>query len=373
MNLEIGAKIKQLRLARGLTQEQLGKPLRLSAQAVSKWESGATMPDIQLLPELSVQLGVTIDELFSMTDRTRMDRIDNMLEDVRYLPAHEFENVEQYLKDKITLPDTKAEATLLLARLYNKRAREYRELATPIAREALLLNPNEKEAHKANLEAAECPMPDWNVANRWQLIAFYQEFVRQHPDSRSNYLWLMDLLLEDGRTAEARDALEAMGRVERTYHYDLYDGLIAKEEGNLPRALDCWKSMTDKEPKSWMAWFCRADSLAKLARYDEATACYERAFECSQSPGSVTCRRPWPRFLKFRAIMPWPSPCGSAVWRSARKSGTSPKGKPWTSTAGKFSACGSVWPGNNKRKAGCAGEIRCTPFDKKAIYSLHFF
>ena len=40
MNLEIGAKIKQLRLARGMTQEQLGKPLRLSAQAVSKWESG---------------------------------------------------------------------------------------------------------------------------------------------------------------------------------------------------------------------------------------------------------------------------------------------------------------------------------------------
>ena len=284
MNLEIGAKIKQLRLARGMTQEQLGNPLRLSAQAVSKWESGATMPDIQLLPELSVQLGVTIDELFSMTDRTRMDRIDNMLEDVRYLPAHEFENIEQYLKDKITLPDTKAEATLLLARLYNKRAGEYRELATPIAREALLLNPNEKEAHKANLEAAECPMPDWNVANRWQLIAFYQEFVRQHPDSRSNYLWLMDLLLEDGRTAEARDALEAMGRLERTYHYDLYDGLIAKEEGNLPRALDCWKSMTDKEPESWMAWFCRADSLAKLARYDEATACYEKALEMQPKP-----------------------------------------------------------------------------------------
>ena len=37
--------------------------------------------------------------------------------------------------------------------------------------------------------------------------------------------------------------------------------------------------MTDKEPESWMAWFCRADSLAKLARYDEATACYEKALE----------------------------------------------------------------------------------------------
>ena len=43
MNLEIGAKIKQLRLARGMTQEQLGKPLILSAQAVSKWESGVSL------------------------------------------------------------------------------------------------------------------------------------------------------------------------------------------------------------------------------------------------------------------------------------------------------------------------------------------
>ena len=53
-----------------------------------------------------------------------------------------------------------------------------------------LLNPNEKEAHKANLEAAECPMPDWNVANRWQLIAFYQEFVRQHPGARFRKRWV---------------------------------------------------------------------------------------------------------------------------------------------------------------------------------------
>lgn len=284
MNLEIGSKIKQLRLRRSLTQEQLGKPLGLSSQAVSKWESGTTMPDIQLLPELSALLGVTIDELFSIADRTRMDRIENMLEDVRFLSTYEFEDTEHYLKDKAAGSDDKAEATLLLARLYNKRAREYRELAVPLAKEALLLNPEEKEAHKANLEAAECRMPDWNVGNRWQLIAFYQEFVRQHPDSLFNYLWLMDLLLADGRVAEARDTLEAMGRLERTYHYDLYDGLIAKEEGDMPKAMACWRRLTDREPESWMAWFCRADSLAKSAHYDEAVLYYEKSMELQPKP-----------------------------------------------------------------------------------------
>ena len=42
MNLEIGAKIKQLRLSCGMTQEQLGTELSVSAQAVSKWVSGVS-------------------------------------------------------------------------------------------------------------------------------------------------------------------------------------------------------------------------------------------------------------------------------------------------------------------------------------------
>ena len=80
MNIEIGAKIKSLRLSLGMTQEQLGTELSVSAQAVSKWESGTTLPDIQLLPEISVLFGVTIDELFSMTDESRIERIENMID-----------------------------------------------------------------------------------------------------------------------------------------------------------------------------------------------------------------------------------------------------------------------------------------------------
>lgn len=284
MRLEIGQKIKQLRLHRGITQEQLGQSLGLTGQAISKWESNTTMPDIQLLPELSALLGVSIDALFSITDRTHMDRIANMLENSRFLPAHKFEDSERYLKDKQLTPDTQAEATLLLARLYNKRAKEYRDLAAPLARQALLLNPEAAEAHKANLEAASCRMPDWNVGNHGQLIAFYQDFLHTHPDARPNYLWLMDLLLADGRTAEARQTLEAMGRLGRTYHYDLYDGLIAKEEGDLPRALACWKHMTDQEPELWLSWFGRADSLAKIGRYEEAVSCYQSAIALQPKP-----------------------------------------------------------------------------------------
>ena len=49
--MNIGYKIKELRLKRSLTQEQLASFLSVSTQCISKWENGVTMPDIQMLPK----------------------------------------------------------------------------------------------------------------------------------------------------------------------------------------------------------------------------------------------------------------------------------------------------------------------------------
>ena len=72
--MEIGNKIKQLRQNAGITQEQLANALGISAQSVSKWETGTTMPDITLLPVLSTEFGVTIDELFDLTTEQKLQR-----------------------------------------------------------------------------------------------------------------------------------------------------------------------------------------------------------------------------------------------------------------------------------------------------------
>lgn len=59
----LSERIAELRRERGLTQEQLGQLVGVSAQAVSKWEKGGA-PDVELLPALADRLGVTIDALF---------------------------------------------------------------------------------------------------------------------------------------------------------------------------------------------------------------------------------------------------------------------------------------------------------------------
>lgn len=61
----LSERIAALRKERGLTQEQLGKMVGVSYQAVGKWEKGGA-PDVELLPILAEQLGVTIDALFGL-------------------------------------------------------------------------------------------------------------------------------------------------------------------------------------------------------------------------------------------------------------------------------------------------------------------
>ena len=59
----IGEKLRRLRIARQLSQEQLADKLQVSRQAISKWELGESMPDTENLILLSKFYGVSIDYL----------------------------------------------------------------------------------------------------------------------------------------------------------------------------------------------------------------------------------------------------------------------------------------------------------------------
>lgn len=62
--------IAKFRKDAGLTQEQLANMLGVTAQAVSKWENGTTMPDIMLLPIIADVFNTDIDSLFGRNKKT---------------------------------------------------------------------------------------------------------------------------------------------------------------------------------------------------------------------------------------------------------------------------------------------------------------
>ena len=64
MNAEkTGKLIRELRTEKGLTQQELASALHVSQTAVSKWESGKSLPDISLLEPVSELLDVSITDL----------------------------------------------------------------------------------------------------------------------------------------------------------------------------------------------------------------------------------------------------------------------------------------------------------------------
>ena len=85
MELNIGMNIRRLRIAKGLTQEQLAELLTISAAAVSKWEARNTYPDITMLFPLAEIFGVTIDELLGYDEARAKEDVDKILAEYQRL------------------------------------------------------------------------------------------------------------------------------------------------------------------------------------------------------------------------------------------------------------------------------------------------
>ncbi len=61
---DIGRRIAKSRKDKGMTQDELAGKLRITAQAISKWENGASFPDITLMPQIAEALNLTVEYLF---------------------------------------------------------------------------------------------------------------------------------------------------------------------------------------------------------------------------------------------------------------------------------------------------------------------
>lgn len=128
----LGMRIHSLRKEKGVTQEELGRAVGVTAQAVSNWECGGT-PDAEILPQIAEYFDVSIDNLYGRTDEIKKDIRLQIMWDLYCTKKEErFEKAYQYcwsiqqglfdinpdlimgtLKDKVTIPDSAKTSSLL--------------------------------------------------------------------------------------------------------------------------------------------------------------------------------------------------------------------------------------------------------------------
>lgn len=103
MPIQIGEKIRELRLRDNKTQNEMAKALGITPQAVSRWESGISYPDVEMFPKIAEYFGVSIDRLYGRAADERELEIEQIIRTVRRLrrekkPAGE---IQALLRDAI--------------------------------------------------------------------------------------------------------------------------------------------------------------------------------------------------------------------------------------------------------------------------------
>lgn len=88
MQLNLGTKIRALRQRDGRTQDALAEALGVSAQAVSRWESGGSYPDMETIPAIANYFHISIDELFGYNN-DREEKINSIIGSAKKILTHQ--------------------------------------------------------------------------------------------------------------------------------------------------------------------------------------------------------------------------------------------------------------------------------------------
>ena len=286
--MNIANKIKQLRASAGLTQEQLANRLGISAQSISKWETGVTMPDITLLPALSGELGVTIDDLFDLSVNQKMQRIERRLDMEEEFTSDVFYEYESFLKTQLDEGEDRRKALSLLAHLYHHRILSDSRKVSKYAREAISLAPEIKECQWLLQKAEGAVSWDWNVNNRTSVIEFYKRVIENdhiEPKSPLPYYEVMDNLLADHRTREAREYFEIYKTLpaHKPSLVPVYEAQFALAEFDVKKADAIMESALKEFGNNHDFLFESAQYYARKCEYSKAIAFYEACWQAEEN------------------------------------------------------------------------------------------
>lgn len=163
----IGQRLREYRIRNRMTQQAVAEAIGISAQAVSKWETGTALPDISVLVPLAALFRVTTDEILGNT--ARRDYWESKWREVCAEPGGALEVSEKALSE---MPDDKIF-------LYRRACSEY-------------------------LCADSASVPDGRTRLLNSSALHFSDLYAAYPDFEDALSMLVRVLSASGRTEEAR-------------------------------------------------------------------------------------------------------------------------------------------------------------------------
>lgn len=151
--MHLSSNLKQYRIQKELTQEDVAEYLGITAQSVSKWERGESYPDITLLPALANIFETSVDLLLGMdTIRAEETRLNIHKKAIAFQRSGDLDMAEKTYREALLIYPNKPGMILGLASTLalkgeNEEAIELMERGLPIS---------QNERQKATMRAALC-------------------------------------------------------------------------------------------------------------------------------------------------------------------------------------------------------------------------
>ncbi len=279
MNMDIGGAIKRLRTDRGITQEEIGEYLGISFQAVSKWETGTTMPDVTLLPKIAAFFGVRIDDLFSVDHEDELKRVEESL-------SHRLSERSRLYSKRIldaSLQDDpdNIRALKLYARLNLSGANDDLLEAGRMLERAMKRSPLDEEIFELYFQVRGGGVYKARSDDDW-FIRVCEPYAEKYPQNLGLMAHLIEAMIRQRYFEKAEEYIRLMQPDSgREYLRKVYLGDLALAKGDADRAKAIWNTVSEDDS---MGQYEAGERFNRLNEYDRAIRCFQNAFQSAAPP-----------------------------------------------------------------------------------------
>ena len=280
MDFNLGSVIKRLRTEQGVTQDALAEYLGISYQAVSKWETGTTLPDITLLPKLAVFFGVRIDELFSVGHEDELERIDTMLQK-ETMSDQNYSYAKRILDGILKENPKDVEAMKRYAKVYLSKTNTDMIAAGKMLESAMELAPLDEEVYGLYRSVRGGSEYKYHSDNDW-FIRVCEPYARKYPQNIGLYRMLIEAMVSKKYFDRAEELLAAVKFAgENKSMKEVFLGDIALAKGDVAKAKEIWGAI----PKTdWLGQYEAGERFNRLNEYEKAIECFNNAYEAQTAP-----------------------------------------------------------------------------------------
>lgn len=287
--------LKRLRLAKALTQEQAAEKLGVSAQSISRWECGTTLPDVTVLPEIARLYCVTIDDLYresSVAYENYASRLGSVFEATK--DPEDFILAEREYKKLLRSGEYTAEDLRLYGILHQYMMGVCMEKTEEIFDRVLAMGPEQE--------------PDiyWRVRRQkgyflWQ-VGRNQEVIEEclpkvEAGSREIQEWIC-LIAAYQLGEEYEKALELAGQAAEIFpesvYLHIYTGDLCRSLKRYEEAFIHWRRALEMEPEWLDSAYSMGFTYEELEQWEDACKVWEDIAEHLTSRG-FDVEANWPK------------------------------------------------------------------------------